>query len=532
MVGNSCRSFQSHQQTTTEMPVRMKKDPEKRSGRDNYPGKGRRTNAGGGGSNPIVYLIPLLMKKPKLLIVVVILGTLWYFFGGNCNGIEGGNITQDVVKNLFSTGLEYSQEKHEETAIYEPLADNIKNPLPESFSLTPYAPKRLNQGKQGSCVAWAASYAARTILESRKTGVDPNQVAFSPSYLYNQIALTNCQGSYLPDAMKNLQQGGVLPFNDFGYDEGSCSEKPDSRDRQKAKEYTIHGFQRLSKSGNVKEVDMLAIKQHLSQGAPVVIGMMVGGSFMRTMNGQKVWLPSSQDYDQRNFGGHAMCVVGYDDYLEGGAFEIMNSWGDNWGDDGIAYVRYKDFDYFVREAYGIDPMGNADAPNGTVLNAKVALKLNKGGYVGLRQGTQGLFGTLSTLPSGTEFKVEVTNDLPCYIYVFGEETDGSSYVLFPYTEKHSPYCGVTGTRLFPSDYSMVTDDLGNRDHIAVVLSKDPIDYNVFNQRMTEAGGSYANRLQTVLGRQNAEFSGGENISVVVDFRETSAVGTVISIDKK
>jgi hypothetical protein len=36
---------------------------------------------------------------------------------------------------------------------------------------------------------------------------------------------------------------------------------------------------------------MLAMKQQLAQGAPVVIGMMVGGSFMQDMEGQE-WIPT------------------------------------------------------------------------------------------------------------------------------------------------------------------------------------------------------------------------------------------------
>jgi C1A family cysteine protease len=66
------------------------------------------------------------------------------------------------------------------------------------------------------------------------------------------------------------------------------------------------------------------------------------------------------------FGGHAMCVIGYDDRKEGGAFQIMNSWGNDWGVNGIGWVLYKDFKHFVREAYGLDPMpkqGTAIAQN-------------------------------------------------------------------------------------------------------------------------------------------------------------------------
>ena len=36
-------------------------------------------------------------------------------------------------------------------------------------------------------------------------------------------------------------------------------------------------------------------------------------------------------------------------------------------------------------------------------------------------------------------------------------------VLFPYTEKHSPYCGTTGTRVFPRKQSLTADDVGTRD---------------------------------------------------------------------
>ena len=42
-----------------------------------------------------------------------------------------------------------------------------------------------------------------------------------------------------------------------------------------------------------------------------------------------------------------------------------------------------------------------------------------------------------------------------YLYFRTWKDDGSSYVLFPYLKpgetvsKHSPYCGITGYRLFP-----------------------------------------------------------------------------------
>ena len=101
---------------------------------------------------------------------------------------------------------------------------------------------------------------------------------------------------------------------------------------------------------------------------------------------------------------------------------------------------------------------------------------------------------------GDKFKVAITNSSECYIYVFGEETDGSSYVLFPYTSKHSAYCGITGTRLFPKDHSMVADELGNKDRIAVVVSKEKLNYNKLNQLINQSRQStYAGKFNETLG---------------------------------
>jgi hypothetical protein len=301
-------------------------------------------------------------------------------------------------------------------------------------------------------------------------------VAFSPSYLYNQIALPGCQGTYIVNAMDKLLQEGTVPFTRFGYNDQSCSEQPDGSEKQLASQYRIKGYNRLTYSGDDYATDLLAIKQNLAQGAPVVIGMMVGGSFMQSMHGQKVWYPTDYDYSMRGFGGHAMCVVGYDDYLEGGAFQIMNSWGPEWGQNGIGWVRYKDFDYFTREAYGLYPMGSADVAPIERLSAAFGLIDNQTQKnIALKRLSGNVFQTVNPIAKGTQFKVEVSNSKECYIYVLGMETDGSSYVLFPYTKKHSPYCGITGTRLFPRDYSMMADDVGSKDYVAVVFTAQPID---------------------------------------------------------
>lgn len=538
------------------MPIRMveddpqgnkKKQRRVRSNAGQSSGGGR--SLGGGLGGIVTSLLPMLLKKPKLLLIVAVIGIAAYFFlgkGCSTNGVTN-NSNNGGIQNLitnFMRGGEMDEKVYEEVEIYEPLADNIKNPLPEKVSLLKYAPTRLNQGKQGSCVAWASAYAARTILESMRTGKNPNSVRFSPSFMYNQISIdkNTCQGSYIKLAMDNMMGIGAVPFNDFKYNQNDCNRKPGEQLKARAQAYKIRGFQRLTDKKSLgPAAEMLAIKQNLANGSPVIIGMMVGGSFMQNMMGRDAWIPTRLDYNKRGFGGHAMCVIGYDDYKEGGSFQIMNSWGEDWGNKGVAWVRYSDFKFFNVESYGLYPMGNADERQQSRFEGNFGLELNpKKGQrsaqmIPLRQVGPMYFETTKRLTSSDKFKVEFTNNIECYTYIFGEETDGSSYTLFPYTEKHSPYCGITGTRVFPRDYSMQPDDKGKKDKIAVIITKNPIDYKETNKKINSASGnSYQEKVANALRGQyesNVRFSGSNTINFEGSTSNGKNIFFVIAVNK-
>ncbi|MCO4292762.1 C1 family peptidase [Solitalea sp. MAHUQ-68] len=516
------------------MPIRMVKDEDGSSQGGPPGGGGGRFSGGGGGGGLIAILLSLLLRNPKLLLVVVIIGGAFYFFKGGCSG--GGNLAQIAAK-VLSTGANFDIKQYDKAEVFEPLAyDKDKNPLPERVSLQQYCPNRLNQGEQGSCVAWSSAYGARTILEARKTGADPNQVAFSPSFLYNQIKMDGCQGSYIIKAMKSMKETGALPFRQFPYTDQDCNKMPNSSEMADAEQYTMLGYNRLTLGGDDYTIDLNAIRQNLAQGAPVVIGMMVGGSFMQEMMGQKVWHPTNSDYSMRGFGGHAMCIVGYDDYLEGGAFQIMNSWGPEWGENGFGWVRYNDFIHFAKEAYGVYPMGERGKVKPQEFEVSVGLVDNSTkNYINLNAKEGNVFTTAGLVKKGTKFKIEVNNSLECYTYVF-QDSLGKSTVLFPYTSKHSPYCGITGARLFPKDYSMQIDEVGGKDIMAVVITQKPLDFASFNKEInSSAGGSYAEKLKRALGNKaiaTVNFSAGQKVSFSAPAdKPEAAVAVIIEILK-
>jgi hypothetical protein len=503
----------------------MTDDPDQQEQYDDQGG-GRRgpvypagPGGGGGGGGGLFNLLPLLLGgrgKGILLILLVIVA--FYFFRGGCSGGGGGFL--DQVGQLATGGF-LDPREFEKASIYEPLADdNARNPLPEAVSLQRFAPPPGQQGQQGSCVAWSSAYAARSILEAARTG--EKQTVFSPAFLYNQIGLEGCQGSYIIRAMEYMTKQGSVPYQQFPYDERDCSAQPDGSLLRDAAQYKMRGFTRLSQGDRNDAIDIRAIRENLAQGAPVVIGMMVGQSFMQDMMGKDLWIPEANDKGMMGFGGHAMCVVGYDDKKYGGAFLIMNSWGPEWGNNGFAWIRYPEFNYFVREAYGLDPMTKTGVAASAPLQAEVGLvsvefdgkKTVPRGYIPLKRVDSNYYVSASPVRIGSRFKVEIKNSTECYIYIFGKETDESAYTLFPYPRKddpsktkYSPFCGITGYRLFPRDKSMTPDSIGKRDMIGIVLSRDSLDWYGIQQAINRQAQSVPFRNKMIAALKAARPQG-------------------------
>lgn len=538
------------------MPIRMVDDPQdpQESNNDSGGGGGSSNFPGGGGGGGLFNLLPLLLGlfRGKGIIFLLIIGAGAYFlFGRGGGGCNMGNLSD--LGGLARGGF-LDPKQFERANIYEPLADdNAKNPIPEKANLMAYAPAVGNQGEQGSCVAWSSAYAARTILEASRSGEQGEATKFSPAFLYNQIGLDGCQGSYILRAMEYMTKQGSVPYDKFPYTDRDCSRQPDQSLIREAGAFKMRGFNRLSLGDRNDAIDLRAIKENLAQGAPVVIGMMVGPSFMQGMMGQEVWEPQPGDDQMSGFGGHAMCVVGYDDSKFGGSFLIMNSWGPEWGRNGFGWVRYNHFKYFVREAYGLEPMPKTGAAATAAFTCEVGLvqvtqqgnKMVAGSYAPLRSTANNVFETVSPLAIGSRFKMEVKNSAECYIYVFGKETDGTSYTLFPYPKaddqtktKYSPFCGITGTRVFPHDKSMTPDSIGTRDVMAVVVSREPIDWYETNRKISSNPASdYASRVNAAFaGRQvsNVRFqsTGKGTMQFTTAPAQNQVVAAIVEITKR
>ena len=252
----------------------------------------------------------------------------------------------------FGQGLKLDTKAYQSAEQFEPTEEQgfAQSVLPSKISYRSYTPMVDNQGENLTCVGWAVSYAQLSTQQNLQMGItDDIQKLFramDPYFVYSLIKGYNnkwCQeGSSIEDAMEVLKAYGTKPY--FSDPWLKCNSTITQFAENQASYYTISGWKAVPNEGLVKNV-----KTALNNKLIVSVGVELTESFE---NGTAVsfgmWAPK---YGETLIGGHAMCVVGYDDNKYGGSFEVMNSWGDKYGDNGFVWIKYADFAKLVSEAY-------------------------------------------------------------------------------------------------------------------------------------------------------------------------------------
>lgn len=95
----------------------------------------------------------------------------------------------------------------------------------------------------------------------------------------------------------------------------------------------------------IADGDLFSMKAALSQGYLVAFGFLAYPEILSAAVSQSGMLPMPRPLS-RTIGGHAVCLVGYDDTMvmaggSRGGFLVRNSWGTNWGLDGYFWMPYE-----------------------------------------------------------------------------------------------------------------------------------------------------------------------------------------------
>lgn len=218
--------------------------------------------------------------------------------------------------------------------------------LPSWVDLSADYPLPGDQGQQNSCVGWSLGYAIRTYQERVENGwsLEPVEHRFSPSYIYNQLNGGEDLGIPYKDGLNLLVDQGVATLARMPYNSRDFVTQPSAAARQEASQFKAKSWKPVNGVLEVKS----ALANHLSV-------------FMVIQLLDDIYGLSGPDSVYNTFGGawqtgHGVAAVGYDDNRYGGAFKIINSWGQNWGDGGYFWMPYTATNSIVATPYGQMPV--------------------------------------------------------------------------------------------------------------------------------------------------------------------------------
>ena len=257
-----------------------------------------------------------------------------------------------VLLGLSAWGFSFGKTNPDSLAMV-PVCDSTATSfsLPQKIDLKAYCPSVKHQGQLSSCVGWALGYGALTIQRAIQHGCTDTRTithnASSAMFIFNQIEKDERgRGSRIIDAVAFLEAQGDCLARHFDTDVNDAQKLPDTTLLCAAQSFAIAGFSEIFSPKDSDSVKVMSVKAALAQHRPVTIGMAIRRNFMSLRNAL-YWHPDLGDTTPA--GGHAIVVVGYDNKRQ--AFQLMNSWGKDWGRDGFIWLKYKDFARFAK--YGV-----------------------------------------------------------------------------------------------------------------------------------------------------------------------------------
>lgn len=214
--------------------------------------------------------------------------------------------------------------------------------LPSAFTLPKdRIPDVRDQGAVNSCVGFATTNIMQ-IFNQIETG---KRDRFSPGYVYGRCRddADTYEGMQIPKTLDYLRRTGACMEKDFPVNE----EMPEIRSLVKAhpeldemaEPYHIEGYEIYAFA--LKEKKYQSVKEAIYRFRVPVLGVIE----MPRMN-------------------HAVCVIGWDDKTK--TFQILNSWGEEWGEKGIGSVPYYQLErgYLLMDAKNTNIMPFEDVKEG------------------------------------------------------------------------------------------------------------------------------------------------------------------------
>jgi len=470
----------------------------------------------------------------------------------------------EINRTPVTTGGDFDQNLSDAVPQLSLSVEVSRSDLPSNFSLYQYTPPVGDQGAYSSCTAWSTAYAARTISYAVKHGYSKTNHydklianTFSPDFIYNNIKQPgDCgTGTYIPTALTFMKTRGniVTLGNSF-----TCGKTYQPDDIKQAKNYMIKNFNSVYNRKMTNAQVVSRIKSSLIEKQPLVFGMKLPDSF-GAVDQSGIWNPYPEEsakikLGSNQYGGHAMCIIGYDDNLNGGSFEIMNSWGAYRAKKGFYWINYNDFCAFVTDVYCIDEYDDQPAvavvqpkvetpevitpvvnPVKTILPEKIKkpmltgeltfmLQKNDGSMEGVPvnknavdtrgqsvvadgQFSYANFILAQPFYSGNHYKIQLGLGQPAYVYVLNIDGKGICNALFPQQKNNeSALINFSNATLFlpDADHSFQLDNTIGKEKMCVLVSKSPVDIDEITRQCSGGGCNLYTLVRNMLGKRLME----------------------------
>jgi C1A family cysteine protease len=212
----------------------------------------------------------------------------------------------------------------------------IAGPRPAIYSMRTQMPPVYDQGQIGSCTGNATS-AAIDYNESRE-----GRPFITPSRLfiyYNARAIEGSTasdaGASVRDVIKGVATLGTCTEVEWPYNPVDVVVTPSAKSYADALPHVVTNYASVGGQAGPSVDDLC---EQLAGGEPIVFGISVYDSFESDAVAATGLVPMPGINDKLE-GGHCVLIVGYDDSRK--LFEIRNSWGCSWGDNGYFWLPYE-----------------------------------------------------------------------------------------------------------------------------------------------------------------------------------------------
>ena len=287
--------------------------------------------------------------------------------------------------NLFSQGLiPLSQQEYNKISSVKVKSEfGFATSIPEAYSMERYVPIVKKQDGN-SCTGFSVYYYGLSTqynyMLQITTPIDKIGHSFDPYFAYTIINEENFESTFecksynrMIDVLAVLETKGAKKqfFNPLTECYSSSELINDNLLERYTLPYSIDDYWKIPSLG--LDLSVSITKRKINDNQPVLIGAWFSNNSLENVGDDGDYSPKDQELNsfmdfrsnnypsedeinvfKENYYGHALTIIGYDDNMYGGAFRVVNSWGEEWGDDGYFWLKYKDFKIITTEAYVLD----------------------------------------------------------------------------------------------------------------------------------------------------------------------------------